>query len=228
MLEWIAPEISELGIEAVANFGGLVGLDTKFKNVDTLWVLFAPEVPPSELEWNARMVFGNDTERLSFERGEDGHWIDGRVQQVFDACVIAELVQAVGRGRLVLYAKRVVVVSAHHLPGITERAVLFDETDWEVAGGLVNLASVVATREAAELEVSGDVRAYAEATGQSERTAYRRTEKARKQSKADTNAELLRLILKRKAQGIGERKIATELGISYGKVRSLLKNNKVH
>lgn len=228
VLEWITPEISELGVEAVANFGGLVGLDTKFENVDTLWVLFAPEVPPSELEWNARMVFGNDTERLSFERGEDGHWIDGRVQQVFDACVIAELVQAVGRGRLVLYAKRVVVVSAHHLPGITERAVLFDETDWEVAGGLANLASVVADREAAELEVSDDVRAYAEATGVSKRWAYKQTEKARKKSKADTDAELLRLILERKAEGIGERKIATKLGISYGKVRSLLKNNKVH
>ena len=165
---------------------------------------------------------------LSFDRGEGGHWVDARVQQVFDACVIAELVQAVGRGRLVLYAKRVVVVSALALPGITERAVLFDETDWEVAGGLLNLASTVADREAAELEVSGDVHAYAEATGQSERTAYRRTEKARKASKADTDAELLRLILERKAEGIGERKIATELGISYGKVRSLLKNNKVH
>ena len=70
--------------------------------------------------------------------------------------------------------------------------------------------------------------AYAEATGVSKRWAYKRTETARKQSKADTDAELLRLILERKAQGIGERKSATELGISYGKVRSLLKNNKVH
>ena len=219
VLEWIAPEIAELGVEAVANFGGLVGLDTKFENVDTLWVLFAPEVPPSELEWNARMVFGNDTEPLSFDRGADGHWVDARVQQVFDACVIAELVQAVGRGRLVLYAKRVVVVSALRLPGITERAVLFDETDWEVAGGLANLASVVADREAAELEVSGDVRAYAEATGVSKRWAYKRTEKARKQSKAERNAEVKR----RAAAGETQQQIADALGINKATVSRVLK-----
>ena len=230
VLEWIAPEIEELGIEAVANFGGLVGLDTKFEKVDTLWVLFAPEVPPSELEWNARMVFGNDTEPLSFERGEGGHWVDARVQQVFDACVIAELVQAVGRARLVLYAKRVVIISALPLPGITERAVLFDETDSEIAGGLANLASTVADREAAELEVSGDVHAYAQATGHSERTAYRKTASVRTQSKDAKDAENLQriLALRAKKPNIGERKIADKLGISYGKVRSLLKNNKVH
>ena len=218
VLEWIAPEIAELGVEAVANFGGLVGLDTKFENVDTLWVLFAPEVPPSELEWNARMVFGNDTEPLSFDRGADGHWVDARVQQVFDACVIAELVQAVGRGRLVLYAKRVVVVSALPLPGITERAVLFDETDWEVAGGLANLASVVADREAAELEVSGDVHAYAEATGVSKRWAYKRTEKARKQSKAERNAEVKR----RAAAGETQQQIADALGVGLATVNRVL------
>ena len=214
VLEWIAPEIDELEIQAVANFGGLVGLDTNFENVDTLWVLFAPEVPPSELEWNARMVFGNDTERLSFDRGEDGHWVDARVQQVFDACVIAELVQAVGRGRLVLYAKRVVVVSALALPGITERAVLFDETDWEVAGGLANLASVVADREAAELEVSGDVRAYAEATGVSKRWAYKRTEKPRKQSKAERDAEIVRL----HREGQKQADIVSHISKHFGKI----------
>ena len=197
VLEWIAPEIAELEIEAVANFGGLVGLDTKFENVDTLWVLFAPEVPPSELEWNARMVFGNDTEPLSFDRGEGGHWVDARVQQVFDACVIAELVQAVGRARLVLYAKRLLFSRHFTLPGITERAVLFDETDWEIAGGLANLASTVADREAAEKET--EISALVDA-GVSERTAYRKTEKARKQSKAERDAEIHR----RYAGGAGE------------------------
>ena len=42
--------------------------------------------------------------------------------------------------------------------------------------------------------------------------------------KEDTHSQQLSHILSMKARGIGERKIASELGISYGKVRSLLKN----
>lgn len=66
VLEWIQPEIQELEIAAVANFGGLGGLDTKFSSVDTLWILFSPEVPPSEIEWRAKVLFGH--EDTPFER----------------------------------------------------------------------------------------------------------------------------------------------------------------
>ena len=213
-----------------ANFGGLVGLDTHFKDVDVLHILFSPEVPPSAVEFKAKALFGDDTEPLCYDRDEDGHYIDTRLQACYADGVISELQQAIGRGRLVSKPIKVVVWCSHFLPGITDReqTLLFDEVDWQVSaeGDIEKLAAVVKAREAAEQH--GDVQDYAKATGQSERTAYRRTEKARKASKADTDAELLRLILERKAEGIGERKIATELGISYGKVRSLLKNNKVH
>lgn len=226
VLEWIQPEIEELEIEAVANYGGLVGLDTKFENVDTLWLLFAPEVPPSELEWNARMVFGNDTEPLSFERDESGNWADARVQQVFDACVIAELVQAVGRARLVLYAKRVVIVSALPLPGITQRAVLFDETDWEIAGGLANLASTVADRETAESELK-TVADFQQAYGCSERHARRLWEQAGgKEQNAKEDKTLRQQVIALHNQGISLRKIAKIVDKSFAKVKSLLPREK--
>lgn len=226
VLEWIQPEIEELEIEAVANYGGLVGLDTKFENVDTLWLLFAPEVPPSELEWNARMVFGNDTEPLSFERDEGGNWVDARVEQVFDACVIAELVQAVGRARLVLYAKRVVIVSALPLPGITERAVLFDETDWEIAGGLANLASTVADRETAESELK-TVADFQQAYGCSERHARRLWEQAGgKEQNAKEDKTLRQQVIALHNQGISLRKIAKIVDKSFAKVKSLLPREK--
>lgn len=67
-----------------------------------------------------------------------------------------------------------------------------------------------------------DAKAYAESTGQSERTAYRKNTEARNQTKADRDAELLQRILELKTQNIGERKIAEQLEISYGKLRSLL------
>lgn len=228
VLEWIEPEIKELQIQAVANFGGLVGLDTKFESVDTLWVLFSPELPPGELEWRAKMLFGNDDDPLSFQRNKDGTFTDARVQQVYDAGVIAELLQAIGRARLVLHAREVVLLCAHPLPGISERAILFDETDWQVAGGLSNLAQVVADREAAEAELK-TIADYQQAYDCSERHARRLWELAGgKEKKANTDAERLQRLLELKALGIGERKIAETLGISYGKVRKLLKNAQVH
>ncbi|MYI35258.1 MAG: hypothetical protein F4118_02370 [Acidimicrobiaceae bacterium] len=212
-----------------ANFGGLVGLDTRFKDVDVLHILFSPELPPSAVEMKAKMMFGNDTEPLCYDRDENGHYIDTRLQACYDDGVIAELLQAIGRGRLVSRPIIIVVWCSHNLPGITDRSqcFIFDEVDWEQADGdLEKLSFVVTEREAAEQ--SGDAHAYAEATGQSQSTAYRQTEQARRQSKADIDAERLQRILERKAQNIGEREIATQLGISYGKVRSLLKNAEVH
>ena len=47
-----------------------------------------------------------------------------------------------------------------------------------------------------------------------------------KAHKDDTDAEIARRVLEMKAQNIGERKIGTELGISYGKVRSILNKNE--
>lgn len=244
VLEWIRPEIEELEIAAVANFGGLVGLDTKFENVDTLWVLFSPELPPSEVEWRAKMLFGNDDATLprqwnqkrkkwELARDVDGNYTDLRVQKIYDAGVISELVQAVGRARLLLHASEVVILSAHSLQGITDRAVLFDETDWEVAGGLSNLARVVAEREqaeskAAELTGENTVADFQQAYGCSERHARRLWEEAGgKDSKADKDAELLQHIEKQKAQNIGERKIAKMLGISRGKLQGILRKNRV-
>lgn len=212
-----------------ANFGGLVGLDTRFKDVDVLHLLFSPELPPSAVEFKAKMMFGNDTEPLCYDRDENGHYIDTRLQACYDDGVIAELLQATGRGRLVSRPVIIVIWCSHFLPGVTDRSqcFLFDEVDWQQADGdLEKLAAVVKAREAAEQH--GDVTAYAETTGQSQSTAYRQTEQARRQSKADIDAELLQRILELKTQDIGERDIATQLGISYGKVRSLLKNAEVH
>jgi len=214
VLEWIKPEIEELEIEAVANFGGLVGLDTKFENVDTLWVLFSPELPPSEVEWRAKMLFGNDEKVLSFDRSDTGDFLDARVQQVYDAGVISELVQAVGRARLLLHASEVVILSAHFLQGITDRAVLFDETDWEVAGGLSNLPSVVADREAAETELK-TVADFQQAFRCSERHARRLWEQAGgKEQKTTEDKTLRQQVIALHNQGLSLRKIAKAL--DYG------------
>lgn len=200
---------SELEGVPTANFGGLVGLDTHFTDVEVLHVLFSPELPPSAVEFKAKMLYGNDTEPLCYDRNENGHYTDARLQACYDDGVIAELQQAIGRGRLVSRRVAVVVWCSHSLPGITDRGqtFLFDETDWQVAGGDIDkLQGVVAEREKAES--SGDTQAYALATGQSERTARLHTAEKRKQSKAEQieTAKALR------RQGKSYRQIAAVIG----------------
>ena len=235
VLEWITPEIKELDVEAVANFGGLVGLDTKFKNIDVLWVLFSPEIPPNEIQWRTKMLHGNDDEPLNFERGDEGVFLDARVQQVYNASVIAEIIQASGRARPVLHAVEIILMSAHHLPSITQRAVLFDEADWEVAGGVSNLASVVADREQAErnaaaLTAENTIADFQEAYGCSYERARQLWHKAGGAThKKQADLLLTWCLVQMKVQmNIGERKIAKQIGLSYGKVRSLLKKALVH
>ena len=205
-----------------ANFGGLVGLDTHFKDVEVLHILFSPELPLTAVEYKAKMLFGNDTEPLSFKRDEDGHYIDTRLQACYEDGVISELLQAIGRGRLVSRAVTVVIWCSHFLPGVTDReqTLLFDELDWHEADGDIDkLAEVVKAREAAEQ--NGDVQAYADATGQSESTAYRQTQQTRQQSKAERNAEIHR----RYAGGDGEtqQEIADALGVNVATVNRVLK-----
>lgn len=214
---------SELENIPTANFGGLVGLDTHFKDVEVLHILFSPELPPSAVEMKAKLMFGNESEPLCFERDANGHYIDTRLQTCYDDGVIVEELQAIGRGRLVSRFVRIVVWCSHYLPGVTDHSqcFLFDEVDWERADGdIEKLQAVIQTRE--EAEMSGDVKAYAKATGQSERTAYRQRAKTQKQSKADKDAELLSKAEKMRHKGASQRGTAKALGISLGKLQSLL------
>ena len=127
---------TELEGITTANFGGLVGLDTHFKDVEVLHVLFSPEIPPSAVEFKAKALFGDDADPLSFERDESGQYIDARVQMCYDAGVIAELEQAIGRGRLVSKPLTVFIWCSHYLSSISDREQtrLFEEPDWHEGG----------------------------------------------------------------------------------------------
>ena len=204
-----------------ANFGGLVGLDTHFKDVDVLHILFSPELPLSTVAFKAKKLFGDDTEPLCYDRDEDGNYIDARLQACYEDGVISEIIQSVGRGRPVSRDATIVVWCSHFLPGITDReqTLLFDEVDWQAAeGDISKLADVVLARESAEQ--NGDVQAYAEATGQSDRTARRHTQDTRQQTKAERDAEIHR----RYDGGNGEtqQEIADDLDVNVATVNRVL------
>ena len=154
----LAEKQTELEGIPTANFGGLVGLDTHFKDVEVLHILFSPEIPPAAVEFKAKALFGDDgLQPLSFERDANGQYTDARVQQCYDAGVISELDQAIGRGRLVSKPVKVFVWCSHYLPGITDReqTEVFDEQDWHEAEGIDRLDDAIANREAFETSASG-------------------------------------------------------------------------
>lgn len=194
-----------------AHFGNLAGLDEAFDGVKYFHILFCPFVAPFDVDFLCRELFGNDETPLirdadgHLERNEDGTFTDVRAQQVNDALVVGELTQAIGRARLNLYPNQVFLWTSLFIAGVSNRTetVLFDEVDWKQAGNdIEKLRETVVRRQTAEH--NGDVRAYAEATGQSQRTAERQTQQARKQSKAELKHQAVALY----AEGKSYREIA--------------------
>lgn len=228
VLDWAHVDIKELTITATANFGGLVGLDTDFRVVDVLWIVFAPEIPPYETEWRAKMLFGNDDITLDMSRDPvTGAFVDERMQQIYDAGVQAELIQAVGRARLNRLPHTVVILSAHYLPGITDRpeTYLFDETDFEVADGLERLTEVVQAREKAERNRDNkpannkSIADFQVSHGCCNRHARRLWKSG------GGKEQEIKLIFKLRDEGMSLRQIAAKVGINKDSVNNILKRN---
>ena len=216
-------EIQQHGLIS-AHFGGLTGLDTLFEDVDSLHILFSPERPPTTLEWNARMIYGSDDDLLSFDRDEAGNWVDKRVQSVYDAGVIAELAQAIGRARLVSNGKTVFVWCSHYLPTITDREQthLFTERDIELwnDGSTTTFEAIIAERQ------NATPKQIAEQEGITERAVYKRDKGKAKARKAERDKEILRLHKAGHKQGDIVMHISKLFGkINQGTVSRIIRKN---
>ena len=242
VLEWKkdeeASDLDEFdNIIATAHYGNLVGLDTDFKEADVLWVLFAPEIPHGEkipdnvVTWQAKVFFGNDPEPLNYEFNPDtGQYKDERLQQVWSNQVIAELIQAIGRGRPVRKPITTVVLTSLFIQGITDRAEtkLFDEADLEIAGGLEGLADAIAKREETEekiesLTAENTIADFQEVYGCSyEKARQFWHDKGGKETAIVNDAELTDRIRELLNQGYSQRNAAKLLNIKLGKLQSRL------
>ena len=215
-------ELDALGVVS-GHFGNLAGLDTAFEGVKYFHILFAPEVKPNGIDGLAKQLFGGDETPLqrdadgNLERNEDGIYSDERVRLCYEALVIGELRQVIGRARLNLYPNQVILWTSRFVDGYTNRedVVLFDETDWRGAGNtLAKLREVVTARQNAEQ--NGDAKGFMEATGQKKSTAYQKTKPNRDRSKAELKQQALALY----DQGKSYR----EIGKALGKAPNTIKN----
>ena len=225
-----ADELEANGIIA-GHFGNLLGLDQHFKrDTDTpivLHILGSPDTPPDTTTHHFNLLYGGQGQPTDLARDDTtGEYKDSTVQEVYEAGVKAELMQAVGRAGLVKNASTVVIWTSHELPSVTYRdqTHLFDENDWQNAqGNLDALPVVIEARQAreqaaAQAEQAGDVEAVAHATGQSTRTAQRRTKKERDQRKAERNATIIRL----HNEELSQPEIAEKVGVSQPTVSRII------
>ena len=94
-----------------------------------------------------------------------GVYVDDRLQRIADHYAIEQLLQAIGRARLVRRTGvKVVIFCARELPGISGRAetTLFNLQDFIIAGGLDKLKDQVKKREAREAQLRETIRQYVE------------------------------------------------------------------
>ena len=230
VIETYAEELQEAGI-ICGHFGGLVGLDAHF-NRDTddgilLHILGAPHEPPYATQHHYNLLYGDLEKPPDFTRDDTtSEYLDANMQAVYEAGVKSELMQAIGRAGLVKNPSTVVLWTSLELPSVShsDQTQHFDEVDWMNADG--NLDALPATIEAREAQEQGeavsvergDVQAVMDSTGQSERTARRKTKSARDQQKADRDEQIIAL----HQQGKSHRAIKDALGIGLGTVSRVI------
>ena len=134
-----------------AHYGAAEGENERFIDCDVFWILFDPRIPPHEVKRRAQMIFGRDRIPLDYEYDKEaGVYRDERVQRIAESYAVAELIQAIGRARLVRRSGvQVVIMTGREIPGISGRAEtqLFDLNDWTEAGNLDNLEATLKNRQ---------------------------------------------------------------------------------
>ena len=131
-------------------------LASTLKAADVLWIVGAPYWAEGIIWHRSQILFGNDEVPLSYEKKDESDvYSDERLQSVYEQNVVNHLTEIIRYARLDIGDKRkVVLITSFPLPGITDKpeVLLFDWTDFEIAGSLDKLPEVIATRERFEAE----------------------------------------------------------------------------
>ena len=237
------------GFDIVAHFDKVAGLN--FDGLKFLVVFGYPKVKHEVVMEHARKQYASDSEplpkadpdlrddtgkkisaylQLTHEKDFTDNGItiterrykDPRLEKIRHQLSTEKLEQAIGRGRLVVWTDtHTILFTSAPLGSITARTTLFSSAAFNLAETADELSD--AMNRIQEAEQIGDVQAYAEATGKSERSAYRHTQQTRQQEKADKDTELLWKTEQLLHKGMSQRGAAEALNITLGKLQSLLK-----
>ena len=128
--------------------------DTPIAEADRLWIVGFLESSLRSLWLHAQQRFGADETPLNYVRDCFGFFEDQRLQTLYEHTVATKILEYVQEFPTHQPNKKVILLTALPVQGITDRpgTLLFDWADYEVAGGLDNLANTIATRERFEAE----------------------------------------------------------------------------
>ena len=203
-----------------------------------------PKVDPEVAKHEARVQFRHDPEHLNFDytttteqhevySSTHGRYTNPRVENIRQQLATQKLQQGGGRARPTRWEDTITLAfTAEPVPGFTELATPFVDEDWQNTESF-DLDAVIKVRRLAEqraaaLTTENTIEEWQEVLGCSYEYARQLWHKAGgKESKDDAEAFIVRRVLELKDKNISIRKIASELGISRGKVEGILKRSKV-
>ena len=144
---------------------------------------------------------------------------DARLEKIRHQLATDKLEQAFGRGRHAVWTDTETIVFTTGLTShINEQTELFSSKAFDIATSPSDLPN--AMQRIQDAIDTGDVQAVMETTGVSERTARRKTQETRKQSKDERDAEVIRL----HKQGLNKSEIHRETGIPRSTIIRILKD----
>ena len=222
----------------VAHYGAIEGENQRFQEVKSFWIMFDPRIPPREIERRAKIYYGIEGEALEYEYSENGY-IDTRLQRISDQYAESELIQAIGRARLVRRTGvEVVIMCGRDIKGVSgrEETVLFDLADLHKAGSVADLRETVQSRQQSESDTLAEINAML-AEGESLESVQNHfgiseramgnirpfLEMPTAAEKKEASDAVREQVIAMKAEGMKQIEIAKGLGIAKSTVSKYLK-----
>ena len=203
ILEHLTDIAGKENVCLLREFQDLNNSEAAFEAADVVWILGTPFWEPGATWRRAQILYGNDTQPLSYEADtEFFNYKDERLQRIYTQG-IAELTTGIlGRaGFNRLTGKKAVIISSTEIPNITDRpeTLLFDWEDFQVAGGLEKLPQTIARHQEFETQrdqITADTNRHEvqRILGCSERQANRVLNKLRGGRRETFREQILKLL----------------------------------
>ncbi len=157
LTDWMSDISEQENVCLVNSFAETVtSIDEQIEEADIIWIIGIPIFGHSNIWQKAKLLYGKDTEPLSYGIDlDDVSYKDKRVQYLFEQSVISFFTHVLDHAKLTqLTNKTIVIGTSFYIPDVTDRpeTQLFDWEDLEVAGGLHKLTESIQTRQRYEEE----------------------------------------------------------------------------
>lgn len=157
LIDWLYDISEKENVCFVRSFAEtLTTKDEHINQADVIWIIGIPIFGQGNLWKKAQLLYGNDTEPLSYTIDLDTvSYKDKRVQYLFEQHVISFYTHVLDHAKLTQQTNKTILIgTSFYIPDITDRpeTLLFDWEDLDVAGGLHKLAEAIQIRKHYEEE----------------------------------------------------------------------------